>query len=62
MRVVWVLLMTVVGVFGGVGVAAAADDTTVNCGNSVACVGDVVHADNVLNPALLHVDTLHVFG
>lgn len=58
--------LTVAALLGSAGVAAAAGDTT-TCGTALVCAPNAVHADSlganlINNPALFHVDTLHVFG
>jgi hypothetical protein len=61
-RTIWTISMMLATLFASAGIANAADDTSQNCASNLACVGNVVHADNLVNLTLVHVDTMHVFG
>jgi hypothetical protein len=56
--------MMLATLFASAGMANAADDTAQVCPTTggLVCVGNLVHADNLVSANLVHVDTLHVFG
>lgn len=60
-RTLGAVLVTGIALVTLAGTASAADDTAQTCATA-ACVGNVVHADNLVNLTLVHVDTVHVFG
>jgi hypothetical protein len=63
-RTIWTISMMLATLFAFAGVASAADDTAQVCPTTggLVCIGNLVHADNLVSANLVHVDTMHVFG